>query len=436
MKTTFFLVLAGLGGATALILSSSPSHSQAAGSFVALQANSPGTTQSGNVNFSGNALVGGRLGIGTLNPLSSLHIAAGNIFMDSNQEIYFADDGQIRSHDDNHRILFRRDENKLELREFGDIVLSSGSMTGAETAKAVLFANGNFAIGVGSASNRLSVGGSADFSGFVGIGTNNPDYKLDVRNPSDQNGIYAMTFGPSGASDPLPNAIWGDTSNGDGVYGSSSADGGAGVFGVTNSESGIGVSAFALNENGTSVALQAASESSSGYAGVFLGRVDVQGHLSKAGGSFKIDHPLDPANKYLYHSFVESPDMKNIYDGVVITDARGYATIVMPDWFDALNTDFRYQLTTIDTGDSRGFVMAKVVDEIRNGVFRIRTSEPRTKVSWQVTGIRNDAYARAHRIPTEVDKSEEERGYYLYPIEQGKAKELGIGYRRLHRNRQ
>jgi hypothetical protein len=55
-------------------------------------------------------------------------------------------------------------------------------------------------------------------------------------------------------------------------------------------------------------------------AGNFSGNVSVSGSLSKGGGSFKIDHPLDPANKYLYHSFVESPDMKNIYDGVATLD--------------------------------------------------------------------------------------------------------------------
>jgi hypothetical protein len=71
---------------------------------------------------------------------------------------------------------------------------------------------------------------------------------------------------------------------------------------------------------------------------------DVDGNLSKAGGSFKIDHPLDPANKYLYHSFVESPDMKNIYEGNVTTDGSGLETVTLPDWFEALNRDSRYQL--------------------------------------------------------------------------------------------
>jgi hypothetical protein len=63
--------------------------------------------------------------------------------------------------------------------------------------------------------------------------------------------------------------------------------------------------------------------------------------------NIKIDHPLDPANKYLYHSFVESPDMKNVYDGLVALDENGEAEIELPDWFGALNKDFRYQLTAI-----------------------------------------------------------------------------------------
>src|SRR6202023_673525 len=86
------------------------------------------------------------------------------------------------------------------------------------------------------------------------------------------------------------------------------------------------------------------------YAGYFAGNANVTGNLSvggtlsKAAGSFKIDHPLDPENKYLYHSFVESPDMMNIYNGNVVLDANGQAIVQMPDWFEALNQDFRYQL--------------------------------------------------------------------------------------------
>lgn len=142
----------------------------------------------------------------------------------------------------------------------------------------------------------------------------------------------------------------------------------------------------------------------------FLSNVNVRGTLEKAAGSFKIDDPLDPANKYLSHSFVESPDMKNIYDGTVVLNKAGQAEVALPDYFEALNKDFRYQLTCI--GRSAPVYIAR---EIENNRFRIAGGTPRLKVSWQVTGTRNDAYARAHRIKVEEEKPSKERGKYLYP---------------------
>ena len=112
----------------------------------------------------------------------------------------------------------------------------------------------------------------------------------------------------------------------------------------------------------------------SGFAGYFLGNVFVQGTLSKSAGSFKIDHPLDPENKYLSHSFVESPDMMNVYNGNLVTDTDGYSTVVLPEWFEVLNREFRYQLTVIDDENSDDFVHAKVVQRIKDNRFRIRTS--------------------------------------------------------------
>ena len=144
--------------------------------------------------------------------------------------------------------------------------------------------------------------------------------------------------------------------------------------------------------------------------GVFAGNLTVLGNVSKGGGSFKIDHPLDPANKYLSHSFVESPDMMNVYNGNITTDKHGLATVVLPGYFGALNRDFRYQLTVIGQ-----FAQAIVAEEIENNRFVIRTSKPGVRVSWQVTGIRQDAYANADRIPVEEDKPPKERGLYLHP---------------------
>jgi len=143
---------------------------------------------------------------------------------------------------------------------------------------------------------------------------------------------------------------------------------------------------------------------------VIQGNLTVTGNISKGSGSFRIDHPLDPANKYLYHSFVESPDMMNIYDGNVVTNQFGLATVTLPAYFEALNRDFRYQLTVIGQ-----FARAIVAREIAHNRFTIKTDRPGVKVSWQVTGIRRDAYANAHRIQVEVDKPESERGTYLHP---------------------
>ena len=155
-----------------------------------------------------------------------------------------------------------------------------------------------------------------------------------------------------------------------------------------------------------------------------VGDVTIRGNLIKGGGSFKIDHPLDPANKYLSHSFVESPDMMNVYNGNVRTDRRGLAVVTLPDYFEALNRDFRYQLTVIGQ-----FAQAIVAREISGNRFTIRTNRPGVKVSWQVTGIRHDAFADAHRIPNEEDKPQQERGRYLHPELFGASPEQAIGIR-------
>jgi len=158
------------------------------------------------------------------------------------------------------------------------------------------------------------------------------------------------------------------------------------------------------------------------------GDLDITGTITKGGGSFRIDHPLDPDNRYLSHSFVESPDMMNIYNGNVTTNADGYATIQMPAWFKTLNRDFRYQLTVLDERDHDRFVMAKVVRKIAGNQFTIRTSDPNTEVSWQVTGIRQDPWANANRIQVETDKPDSERGTNEHPAFYGQAPQTGMKY--------
>ena len=158
-------------------------------------------------------------------------------------------------------------------------------------------------------------------------------------------------------------------------------------------------------------------------AGLFFGDVEVVGNMAKSGGTFKIDHPQDPANKFLFHSFVESPDMMNIYNGNITTDANGEAVVSLPGYFEAENIDFKYQLTVIGT-----FAQAIIGKEISNNQFVVKTDKPNVKVSWQVTGVRNDVWAQNRRVVPEVEKTGAEKGKYLHPEFYGKGNEARIGW--------
>lgn len=239
-----------------------------------------------------------------------------------------------------------------------------------------IFGVGNQDLGVyGSANTAGVMGGSVGGIGVVGY---------------NKNSSFAATTG---------------IGNTYGVYGNSQTVGGATVPGVR-----YGVYGFA-------------SGAATNYAGYFSGNVQITGSIAKGSGTFKIDDPIDPENKYLYHSFVESPDMMNIYNGNITTDASGNATVTMPDYFNALNKDFRYQLTVIGA-----FAQAIVGQEMNGNQFVIRTSQPNVKVSWQVTGVRQDKYANAHRVVPEVEKEKEYKGYYLHAKEWGMPEEKSIDY--------
>jgi hypothetical protein len=201
------------------------------------------------------------------------------------------------------------------------------------------------------------------------------------------------------------------------------------VAGFADGPSGVGV--FGEAQNGSD-AFGVEGISGSGLAGAFFGNTSVTGNLDVGGAitagtkDFKIDHPLDPANKYLYHASVESSEMKNMYDGVAVLDASGQATVQLPAWFEAVNTDFRYQLTAIG-GAAPDLHIAR---EVANHQFSIAGGATGLKVSWQVTGVRHDAYAQAHPTVVEVDKPANERGYYIHPALYGKSDERGIWWGR------
>ncbi|MCU0305503.1 MAG: hypothetical protein MUC56_15725 [Thermoanaerobaculales bacterium] len=234
--------------------------------------------------------------------------------------------------------------------------------------------------------------GGAGKSGVYGVSSNNAGFGVFGRNSTSTTGDYGIlgngTHYLHGGSDYFPAGVFGYSRSGTAIY--------------AYSRDGIAFEARTLN----------------GYAAYLYGNVDVIGELYKQSGAFRIDHPLDPARKYLLHSFVESPDMKNVYDGVSTLDDHGEAWVELPDWFEALNRDFRYQLTCIG-----GFAPVYIAEEIAGNRFRIAGGRPGVRVSWQVTGTRHDAWAEAHRIPVEQDKPAAELGTYLSPSEHGQREE-------------
>jgi len=141
------------------------------------------------------------------------------------------------------------------------------------------------------------------------------------------------------------------------------------------------------------------------------GNAVIVGSISKGSGTFVIDHPLDPLNKLLYYSFVESPEVKNFYDGIADLDEKGRVTVELPDYFFALNERFRFQATPLGAPMPDLYLS----QEVRRKYFGI--AGPITfslaggvaggRVSWQVTGVRRDPFIQEFPIIPEVEKGDD-----------------------------
>jgi hypothetical protein len=234
--------------------------------------------------------------------------------------------------------------------------------------------------------------------------------------------VYATTTGTG-------SAVFATVQNGTGVRGQ--ASGGTGLYGIAVAGIGVrGESDLSNGVRGTSTngfGVYAASDNN--FAGYFDGSVHVQddlevlGDLDVAGTkSFRVDHPSDPANRYLYHYCTEGAEPLTLYSGTVALDRRGSATVRLPEWFGALNADVRYQLTAIGQPAPNLHVARQATD----GSFRIAGGPSRGEVCWQLTARRDDAYLRAHPTRVEVDKPAAERGTYLHPVEHGQAASAGL----------
>lgn len=253
-------------------------------------------------------------------------------------------------------------------------------------------------------SNNADDGLRVDHAGGDGVQVTSANYGFYVQN-ANNDGVLVNEAGN------------------DGVY-VGSADG----DGVQVQSANYGVSVLSADTDAIFAGNADADGDGIGIAGYFDGDVRVTDNftatnLYAVSKNFVIDHPQDPENAYLYHSSVESPDRMNVYNGNVTLDDNGEAWVQLPDYFEALNRDFRYQLTPIG-GPGPNLYVAQEIEDNR---FQIAGGEPGLKVSWQVTGIRDDASARANPMRVEVEKPEHQQGLYLDPEAYGQPDSRGIG---------
>lgn len=451
MNVTFYrgLSLASLALAVAgvSILTTGRAHSQlsVAKNYVALQPTAPGSAQSGHLNVSG-VVAGSQGAFSSSTPTGSTLTATatagtatalaatgpangfagvfqGRVLMDGAVAISPTMPASLTA-----ASLYVGDPNGIGFEGIAAISAFNGRpffsfIAGGST-------RGYLEYNVGVDALRIVAGNQAVASfrntGDIGVGTDAPSARLHVNNGAilstpnlgaGNAGIdvsfhenqaipttnkIGVNVGVGGAASiaPFHIAITGRASGG--------TSGNTGVFAIAEN---------AAVENNFAV-YGIAPTGAANYAGYFVGNLFATSSSSGV-KAFKIDHPLDPENMYLEHSSVESDQRMNLYRGRVATDSKGYASISVPSWFDALNDNLEYQLTVLDYTDSSEFVQAKVVSPLKNGSFRIRTSAPHVQVSWMLTGERIDPVARANPLRVESQKPEVERGKLLFPREYG-----------------
>ena len=173
---------------------------------------------------------------------------------------------------------------------------------------------------------------------------------------------------------------------------------------------GVANAVCATSTNGSAVFASGPTAISAFGPSQFTGDVHVTGVLSGPGKQFLIDSPSDPENKTLTHACIESDERFNVYSGNVALDDNGEARVTLPHWIGTLNTDFRYQLTCI--GQAAPVYVSR---EVSDDAFSIAGGVPGMTVSWQLTGVRSDAWAQANPLVVEQEKADGEKGFFWNP---------------------
>lgn len=265
--------------------------------------------------------------------------------------------------------------------------------------------------------------------GVLGVAQSRQGIAIEARNEGASGGglgiaIRASTATPSGTAvqaeatgNSQAQAIHGLT---DGLGMSA-----VGVLGEARQPASEGVGVGGIARGALAIGGLFLNTDAAGQAGLFLGNVNVVGNHTVSGTkSFRIDHPLDPENRYLLHYNLEGPEPFNLYRGTVKLDMAGAAEVELPEYFEAINIDLSYQLTAV------GAAMPNlhVAREVEGNRFAIAGGAAGKRVSWQVTAVRNDPWVRDRGFKADVEKSAEEKGRFLYPEGYGRDETKAIGF--------
>jgi hypothetical protein len=286
----------------------------------------------------------------------------------------------------------------------------------------ILVGGGSGSIGGYGSGQGYGLYGSGGTYGVFGSGSTYGLYgsgPTGVYGSGSVNGVSGTTTNVNGA------AVYG-TGGQYGVQGANGRTAGvrgdSGYVGVWGQGTTYAVYALATDTTNQTYGVFGQASNAASFGIWSQGNAHVAGTLSKSAGSFKIDHPLDPDHRWLSHSFVESPDMMNVYNGNVVLDGNGKATVELPEYFGALNRDFRYQLTPIGA-----HAPVYISSTVKNNAFGIAGGTPGLEVSWQVTGIRQDDYAKEHPIVVDTPKSSADKGTRQFVPAGSSAKLMRVG---------
>lgn len=301
------------------------------------------------------------------------------------------------------------------------------NVTGTIIAGKIALGNGApmpYLINANTTSTVGGLFGSSNGNGIRGVTTSTtPGYAGGSFKASaaDSYGVYSLNSGATG------NAYAG--------YFRTSSDSGIALNAVNDNVSGLNGVRFGVHAEVTAASLlndgsagirgvvnnvEPGASLVMGVHGILQGNAPPLGYgvfsTGESGGTglktFLIDHPQDPANKLLRHYSIEGAEPLLVYSGTVRLDPSGGAVVVLPSYWASVNTDPRYQLTAVGAA----MPSLHVASEVSGNKFRIAGGVPNGKVSWTVSGTRNDPYVRRVGIRDVIEKSSSMKGRYFHPV--------------------